>query len=348
MNVVDVTSYGSTAAESSSAPALSVLLISPIGFDTLRETWRALQQQTVRGQLEIVVVTTMPVELGPADWGPFLRVVHVVIEEMPNMGDAAAVGVHHASAALVARAEDHCFPRRGWAERFLEAFEHSDDAGIGPTVHSANPGSAQSDVNYTLEYAWAGPSAAKGPAPFVPGHNSCYRRDALLSLGDELGWWLESETVMHWELGRRGHTFSMARGPEADHWNPSRLGPSMLFAWTYPRVFAAHRCRLLSPFERWKMRLLWPAIPLVRFVGVWGNGRARFGTARMLRLSPLLALQLVVAGMSEGLGYWFGTTPELHLGCLDREVDRSRFLRAGERVHYLCADRLGSQDLEPT
>lgn len=340
MRVLEDRTYGTPSVDA----ALSVLLISPIGFDTLRETWRALSEQTVRDQLEIVLVTSTRFDLDVSEWRPFLRVVHVVIAEMPNMGDAGAIGVRRASAHLIARVEDHCLPRKDWAEQFIEAFGISDDAGIGPTVHSANPGSVPSDVNYTLEYAWAGPEVPKGRATFIPGHNSCYRRDVLLSLGDELGWWFESETVMHWELGRRGHSFSMARGPEADHWNPSRLLPSILFAWTYPRVFAARRRRLLSAQELWKMRLLWPAIPLARLAGVWSAGTARFGTLRMLQIVPLLVLLLILAAMSEGLGYWFGATSELLRACLDREVDRGRFLRAGEAVRYRSPDALGLQE----
>lgn len=330
MKVLTVQTYGATTAEA----ALSVLLVSPIGFDTLRETWRALAQQTVHGELEIVVVTSGPAEPDPDWWRPFLRLVHVAVDEMPCMGEAAAVGVRGASASLIARAEDHCFPHHDWAEQLIESFRGSEDAGVGPTVHSGNPGSVLSDVNYSLEYAWAGPTMDKGPASFIPGHNSAYRRDVLLTLGDELGWWLESETVMHWELGRRGHSFSMAPGPRADHWNPARLGPSLLFAWTYPRVFAARRLALLSRFERWKMRFLWPAIPLVRWTGIWRAGRACFGTLRMLRVAPLLAGMLLVAATSEGIGYWFGATPEVLRGCLDREVDRSRFLRGQERVRF--------------
>ena len=191
LRILDSTSYG----DASRDPLLSVLLISPIGFEALGETWRALQQQTVCEQLELVLVTSGPAELSPEHWRPFLRVVHLTTGDMGCMGEAAAVGVRAASGAIIARTEDHCFPRRDWAERFAEAFRNVDDAGVGPTVHSANPGSVMSDVNYTLEYAWAGPDMPKGPAPFLPGHNSCYRREVLLSLGDDLGWWLESETV---------------------------------------------------------------------------------------------------------------------------------------------------------
>lgn len=334
MKIREVTVDG----DESANPRLSVLVTTLTGFDSLRELWRALSKQTIHSELEIVLVTATRLALDASHWQPFLRVVQVVTGPMPSMGDAGAAGVRHASAPLIARVEDHCLPRRDWAEQFVEAFRNSADAGIGPTVLSGNPGSLMSDVNYTLEYAWSGPAVPKGSAPFIPGHNSCYRRDVLLDFGDDLAWWFEAETVMHWELGRRGHSLSMAAGPRADHWNPERLWSSLVFAASYPRVFAARRRRLLSRTELWKMRLLWPAIPWVRLGGAWNSGRASFGTRRMLQLLPTLVIMLIVAAAAEGAGYWFGASPELLLACLDREVDRSRFLKRGERVRFRPTD----------
>ena len=74
---------------------------------------------------------------------------------------------------------------------------------------------------------WIDPAAARDQ-PFLAGHNSSYRREVLLALGDRLAEALEAETVLHMELRSQGKRLvRRAPRPRGAHQfrPPRRVGP---------------------------------------------------------------------------------------------------------------------------
>jgi hypothetical protein len=83
--------------------------------------------------------------------------------------------------------------------------------------------------------------------------------------------------------------------------------------------------------QRTKLALAWPLIPAIRLKRLWPCMTSLLGHRRAVALLPAVALNLLVSGAGEGLGYLagdLGASPK----CLDREFHRERFLRRGEQL----------------
>lgn len=229
------------------APRLSVVLVAPEGYDTLRRTVAHLARQTVRDALEIVVVTPRGAAnvVRAGELAPFAGWQVVESGPLHGVGAVRAAGVRAARAPVVAFGEDHSFPEAGWAEA-LAAAHASGWAAVGPVVTNANPGSAVSWAALFTGFApWI--EADGGPASGIPWHNSAYDRRLLLELGDRLPELLELESALQAELRSRGHRLFVAPGARTRHVNISHLRFELVAEFTAGWHFAAARRRQ----ERW-------------------------------------------------------------------------------------------------
>src|SRR5262249_809012 len=103
-------------------PRLSVILVTPDSYRRIRRTIQCLRRQTVFDQMEVVIASPnahLP-DAQPTDWGSFSGVKLVATGPFRNTGHPRAVAVRHASADVVAFAEDHCFPQPDWAETLAQ------------------------------------------------------------------------------------------------------------------------------------------------------------------------------------------------------------------------------------
>src|SRR5262245_55934646 len=102
-------------------PALSVVLAAPEPFPTIRKTVSHLRSQTCPDRPELVLVTPSRDRLGldPEAVSGLALVTVVEVPTIASVGRANAEGIRHASAPLVALAEDHCFPDPDWAEHLI-------------------------------------------------------------------------------------------------------------------------------------------------------------------------------------------------------------------------------------
>jgi hypothetical protein len=110
--------------------------------------------------------------------------------------------------------EDHCYPEPGWAEALVAAYDDR-TAVVGPVVAHANEGGVVAWADYLLGYGpWLDPTPG-GDVAYLPGHNSSYRREALLDYEPELERWLEAESVLHWDLRDKGWRLVLEPGQAA-------------------------------------------------------------------------------------------------------------------------------------
>src|SRR5262249_33953331 len=108
---------------------------------------------------------------------------------------------------------------------------------------NANPGTLMSWANLFIHYGpWLAPVRG-GVWPLIPGHNSAYRRDAVLAFGDRLAPLMEAETVLHWELRAAGHQIGLAPDATVAHMNMSVIGESMRESFYWGRLFASNRSK---------------------------------------------------------------------------------------------------------
>src|SRR5262245_62922006 len=100
-----------------SGPALSVVLPAPERISLVLRTVAAIAAQTVADRIEIVIVARDVSEPLPAELTAPIGWVQVVSQpDWTTMTAARVRGILHSRAPVVAMAEDHCFPARGWAD----------------------------------------------------------------------------------------------------------------------------------------------------------------------------------------------------------------------------------------
>jgi hypothetical protein len=319
-------------------PKMSVVVLAADGFAGIRRTMRHLEAQTARDDLEIVYVTgsaqcllNAPDELN--------RMNHRIVEvpAMESTPVARAAGVRRASAPIVAFAEDHSFPEPRWAELLIQAHQNS-WAGVGPAMCNGNPSSSLSWINLAIEYGpWLDPLPAT-EVEHLPGHNSSYRREILLTYGPELEAMLEAESVLHWDLRRRGYRLYLETGARTAHFNYSRFGYTIRLRFFGGRQFAAARARRWSILRRLSYGIASPLIPLVRFKRILSDVR-RAGPSlwRRPQMLPMLILILMVDGAGEFCGYVFGSGRSNEV-LTDLEFSRDRFMNPIDARAYAAAD----------
>jgi hypothetical protein len=261
-------------------PALSVVVVTRDHLGTLRPIIRSLENQSIAGRIELVIVA--PAEttgVPPSDAFHSVRIVPV--GPVTNRGRAAAAGVRQARAPVVALTENHCFPPPEWAERLLASHAAGRSA-VGPAVLNGNPESTLSQAMHAFGYGRFHPSGAPGPIDELPLHNSSYRSDVLqrAALEEELG----DERVLQRELRARGEILHFDPTVVKSHLNEAtwalvgamcyyggrRYGGTRSLGWpTWRRAFYGAAAPLLSlPIARNIWKKLPPPSELPRGLGL--------------------------------------------------------------------------------
>ncbi len=291
-----------------SKPSLSVVLATHDTFASIAATVRHLARQTAASAIELVIVAPNRSELG-ADESLLAGFGAVSVVESPGGGSPSycnAAGVRHATAPIIALAEDHCFPDPDWAERLIAA-HRGPWAAVGPAVRNANPGSCASWADLLIGYGpWLEPVAG-GEVEFLPGHNCSYKRAILLENDALLESWLEAETLWHWELRARGERLLLEPRARVAHTNFSRWSSFLPASFYNGWLFAASRSRRMSPARRGIYVLLGPLIPLVRAARVArAVMRSPALLGRLCLALPAVLVGLACDGFGQMLGYAFG------------------------------------------
>lgn len=311
---------------------MSVIILTPDCYQTIRKTISYLRAQTARDQLEIIIVTSSANGLmeDETELAKFHKVRVVEIGPMNSTPGARAAGVRHAAAPVVAFAEDHSYPDPHWAEALIAA-HRGPWAAVGPAMCNANPHSTLSWVNLALEYGpWLDPVPG-GPVDHLPGHNSSYKRDLLLAYGSQLEAMLEAESVLHWDLRAKGHRLYLEPTAKTFHLSYSLPSATLPLRFLGGRLFASSRARLWTRLRRLLYGLASPLIPLVRAPRVLRDLR-RAGQLRHLlpRVLPVLTVALAIDAAGEMIGYLFGSGQTMRT-LSEMEFHRHRYLSEKDR-----------------
>jgi hypothetical protein len=306
-----------------SEPEMSVILATPGSIEMVGTTLLHLRAQTVRHRLEVVLVVQSADGLGqpPAMLDGFWG--HQIVEAGPfrSIAHANARGIGRARAAIVALAEDHCYPQREWAETLIAA-HRGPWAVVGPVLRNANPSTAVSWCDFLIAYGpWIDP-APRGPAPFLPGHNSSYKRSVLSDYGDRLEDMLVAETVLHLDLVRQGHALLLEPAARTAHLNFASLPVWLRVQFLAGRTFASTRARGWGTAKRLAYAAAAPLIPFVRLVRLLPVLRRAGWPPRLAwRLAPTLLLGLAVDAAGQAVGCVAGP------GEASRQLSRFEFDR---------------------
>jgi len=163
------------------------IVLATDSYATIHPVIRCLSKQTVKGALEVVLVTPDVESMrSNLDGNDLFAKITVVEDSVDDLAVARAAGVRASSAPIIFIGETHSFPAPDMAELLLEAFEEADWACVVPSVYNANPRGMFSWSGLILDYGrWAAGLPA-GQIDSAPVYNAAFRRDVLLALGDRL------------------------------------------------------------------------------------------------------------------------------------------------------------------
>lgn len=309
------------------SPAMSVVVITPDCYATIRRTIKHLRAQNVCASLEILIVapSSEKLDLDASEMRSFLRYKVVEVGHMSSTARARAEGARRSSAPIVAFAEDHAFPAPGWAEALIN--RHREDwAAVGPVMSNANPRSMTSWANLLIEYAqWLDPSEG-GEREHLPGHNGSYKREMLLQYGDRLEAMMDAESILHWDLRAKGHRLYLEPKARTFHQNFTARTPSLTLRFNGGRLFASSRAQGWTVWRKALFALASPLIPPVRWLRITREllkpGRPRH---LLPRLVPALIVGLAFDGAGEMMGYAFGAGGAM-AKLSDMEFHRERYM----------------------
>jgi hypothetical protein len=313
-------------------PAMSVVVITPDSYATVRKTIRHLRAQKICGSLELLLVAPKAeeLELEESEMHKFLRYKVIEVGHMSSTARARVEGVRQASAPIVAFAEDHAFPAPGWADALVK--RHRENwAAVGPVMANANPRSITSWANLLIEYSmWLDP-AEGGEREHLPGHNCSYKRVRLLEYGDRLEAMMDAESILHWDLRARGYKLYLEPKARTFHQNFSALAPSLPLRFHGGRLFASSRAQ---DWSAWRKALFACAAPLIPFVRCQRIVRELLKPGRphqlLPRLLPTLILGLAFDGAGELAGYALGAGSAM-AKLSDMEFHRERYLAGHDK-----------------
>lgn len=322
----------SSSRESESLPRLSVILIASSDYAHIQKTIRHLRAQTRAAEIELVLAAfdANAIASHTCEWREFHSIQIVSCGEV-RPAIARVLAVTRSCAPIIAFAEDHSFPSPNWAEVLLDAHQ-ADVAAVAVEMRNPNPsGISRADMHLSFS-RWIAP-AVRGEMPFLPGHNTSYKREILEAYGAGLTAMLDSEVVMHSDLTRRGEKLFLDTRAYVSHLNVSRWKPMCAHKLWGGRIYGASR----AAEGKWGFgrRLMYtlgaPLVPFVRFKRMLPDLR-RTGALDSFDPQFLLALALSLAfhALGEAAGYvgGIGNAREKYAPI---ELDRAAQLRADER-----------------
>lgn len=275
---------------------------------TIRRVINCLNAQTVRDQLEIVIVAPAGAELALDEKAleGFARVQVVEVEHVNPMSAGRAAGVRAATAPIIFIGETHSFPRPRFAEALIEAHAGSWDA-VVPGLANANPESAFSWASFLMDYGPWLEALPPGQIPGGPTWNVAYKRDVLLDIGEKLDSALSHGDELAMALNARGHRAYFEPSAKLDHANISQ--PVWWFQQRYLCGLMVASCRK-TRWPRSKRLMYICASPLIPFVVLSRLIRplkflARSGNLK-LATPPLLIAGAIARTIGEVVGYALG------------------------------------------
>ena len=302
------------------APDISVVLI----IDKLRDrAGAALQSVLAQDQerrVEVILVDCAGGGLDPLPASADPRVTVLAGSVSLTFGRLRANAVRAAGAPLVAFLEEHCVASPGWLQALVRAHRQGWKA-IGPEIRNGNP---QSRVSRALAQAfwrpWLHP-AISGEVDLLPGHNSAYDRELLLSLGPELDDLMQVDLILQRRLQWLGHRLYLEAGASIEHRNETTLGAAFGSYFHWNRLFGA--ARAAQPDWPAPRRVAWalasPLVPWLR-VARWIRESDRQHWLNALGLVPVLLVFHSMAAVGHALGLLCGAGGS-HRAFLEQELN---------------------------
>lgn len=324
-------------------PALSVVLVTVKGMQTIRRVLHFLGRQSIASRIQLLIVAPDAESLDLRESDP-LSAFHswtpVFVGEIEDVDQSSARALPHARAQFLTFLEDHAFPGPLWAESIVDAANSGPWDAIGTRIENGNPGTVLSWANMLMSYGqWVAAEHA-GTTNSIARHNSTFRRSTLESeYGADLPSRMGRDGGLLDDLLARGATFYLTPDAHVEHLNPSTWRSTLQLRIGSGWLFATGRMKR----ERWSTpkRLMYiafgAAIPLIRFRLL--RNELLTHTARKecigWKAYPALVVGVILDGIGQFLGHTIGPgTVRQKLAYF--EISRARHLRSSEK--HLISD----------
>jgi hypothetical protein len=288
-------------------PAISAIMVIPDNYKTVEVTLGYLKKQTASEQIELVFVgpSSCKSEISKADLDTFHSWKFVAMEKIPSIASGFLAGILQASAPVVALTEDHSYPDARWAELFILAHKQP-WAVVGPSMQNGNPVNLISWADFYQAYGqWSQP-VKSGPLLTVPGHNSSYKKDVLISQGENLDVLMQAESILHRKLKEQGYVIALEAGTCTSHlnffswsaWIPARYYAGRQFAGAWAHSW--HWMRRLG------FAIASPGIPFLRLGRTQKYVCRKHGISLSTRILAIIFMGFVIEASGNLVGFLAG------------------------------------------
>lgn len=176
---------------------------------------------------------------------------------------ARTTAVHLARAPFVGFLEEHCRAKPGWIMSLLRAHQGPWSA-VGSEVHHGNGTFSISRLIGIMNYyPWLAPTTS-GEHEMLPGHNSSFRREVLLSYGDDLERLLRADVSLFQQLVADGHRLFLESDAKFEHINETSLRSIVKGYFFWHRGYGVERARVHN-WSSARRALYVAATPLIPF-----------------------------------------------------------------------------------
>jgi hypothetical protein len=307
-----------------STPRLSVVLATD-AYKTIRPVLSALRRQVSARQIEpiIVLLGGGPATERPEDLNAFPHAK--VISSVNHLPEARAAGVRAASAPIVFIGETHSYPQPGWAEALLTAF-NGPWAAVVPAIGNANPTGAVSWAAYLFDYGTWGPNRHSGEIADPPPHNTAYRREVLLQLGDSLPAVSDAnEEALRPLLMSQGHRAAFASDALILHLNVGTFRSLIREKFWQGALLGTHRSARWSTLRRLLYFVASPLIPIVLLERVLRDARHWPSDTLPRSAIPGVLIAALAKAAGEVIGYAGVKLPAAAARMQDFEIRKMQY-----------------------
>jgi hypothetical protein len=328
-------------------PEISVVIVAGSNRRRGANALASVLRQAGIERAEVILIDTaldrFPPLAGSAH--PQVRVIQMGYEQ--HIGAMRIYAARVARAPLVAYLEEHALAMPGWLTGILAAFRQGEWAGVAGAVVPASPKPTVGTMVSMISFDGWTEEMVSRESDLMPGHNSAYRRDILLSLdnllslnnapaSDELEELAFIELNLQRRLRELGHKFYFDNRIKWIHLNENRIGSLFHDYFHWNVLFGQSRVQGRSSGYRVSRILTIPLILPVRVLKTLLQTRRRAGNDWTLyaRMLPVALLVHSISMLGLGVGYLGGLKNSwLHLTIGELEVPREEPPRAYDIWH---------------
>ena len=308
-----------------SSPDLAALLVIGDSREHAQRALDSLYAQTIVSSMEIVVVDLKTNDAPELSVSPSAPTQYVTPERKTTWAEGRAIAARMAEAPVLAFIEGHCIAEPEWAEALVRAHEQP-WAAVGYAFTNPYPESYLSRATLASKYGcWLHPTTSR-VTRVLPCGNVAYKRDALLSLGDEMESLLTPDFVVHERFNQQGSGMYVEARAIVAHNSLVELNQLLTSSFLFCRVLASKRVKS-QRWNRVKQIGYGLATPIVSpLVAIWRLFSSRSETpsdwTSLVAYLPVVMAKGVASALGESVGYLFGAGSseiqfikwELHVG----------------------------------